>query len=80
MTIFPTTYLNVTIDSAGDLVIRGIARKTPLRSIPLLLNNVLIGLLYSGGPGARVEADSNTSTVALRVVGGDEKEALCLGV
>jgi hypothetical protein len=28
----------------------------------------------------RVEADSNTSTVALRVVGGDEKGTQCLGV
>jgi hypothetical protein len=27
-----------------------------------------------------VEAGSNTSTVALRVVGGDEKETQCLGV
>jgi hypothetical protein len=30
--------------------------------------------------GTRVEAGSNTSTVALRVVGGDEKEIQCLGV
>jgi hypothetical protein len=29
---------------------------------------------------ARVEAGTNTSTVALRVVGGDEKGDLCLGV
>jgi hypothetical protein len=29
---------------------------------------------------ARVEAGSNTSTVALRVVGGDEKGTRCLGV
>jgi hypothetical protein len=28
----------------------------------------------------RVKAGSNTSTVALRVVGGDEKETQCLGV
>jgi hypothetical protein len=28
----------------------------------------------------RVEAELNTSTVALRVVGGDEKGTLCLGV
>jgi hypothetical protein len=27
-----------------------------------------------------VEAGSNTSTVALRVVGGDEKKTQCLGV
>jgi hypothetical protein len=27
----------------------------------------------------RVEAGSKTSTVALRVVGGDEKETQCLG-
>jgi hypothetical protein len=30
--------------------------------------------------GSRVEAWSNTSTVALRVVGGDEKGTQCLGV
>jgi hypothetical protein len=29
---------------------------------------------------ARVEAGSNTSTVALRVVGGDGKGTQCLGV
>jgi hypothetical protein len=29
---------------------------------------------------SRVEAGSNTSTVALRVVGGDEKRTQCLGV
>jgi hypothetical protein len=29
---------------------------------------------------ARVEAGSNTSIVALRVVGGDEKGTQCLGV
>jgi hypothetical protein len=29
---------------------------------------------------SRVEAGSNTSTVALRVVGGDEKGTQCLGV
>jgi hypothetical protein len=29
---------------------------------------------------SRVEARSNTSTVALRVVGGDEKETRCQGV
>jgi hypothetical protein len=29
---------------------------------------------------SRVEEGSNTSTVALRVVGGDEKESQCLGV
>jgi hypothetical protein len=29
---------------------------------------------------ARVEASSNSSTVALRVVGGDEKGMQCLGV
>jgi hypothetical protein len=28
----------------------------------------------------RVEAGSNTSTVAIRVVGGDEKGTQCLGV
>jgi hypothetical protein len=28
---------------------------------------------------ARMEAGSNTSTVALRVVGGDEKGSQCLG-
>jgi hypothetical protein len=28
----------------------------------------------------RVEAGSNTFTIALRVVGGDEKETQCLGV
>jgi hypothetical protein len=28
----------------------------------------------------RVEAGSNTSTVALRIVGGDEKGTQCLGV
>jgi hypothetical protein len=28
----------------------------------------------------RLEAGSNTSTVALRVVGGDEKKTQCLGV
>jgi hypothetical protein len=32
------------------------------------------------GLGARVEAGSNTSTVALRVVEGDEKGTQCLGV
>jgi hypothetical protein len=31
-------------------------------------------------PEPRVEAGSNTSTVALRVVGGDEKGTQCLGV
>jgi hypothetical protein len=36
--------------------------------------------VYEGGMGlARVEAGSNTSTVALRVVGGDEKGIRCLG-
>jgi hypothetical protein len=29
---------------------------------------------------SRVEAGSNTSTVALRVVGADEKETQCLGI
>jgi hypothetical protein len=29
---------------------------------------------------SRVEVGSNTSTVALRVVGGDEKRTQCLGV
>jgi hypothetical protein len=29
---------------------------------------------------ARVEEESNTSTVALRVVGDDKKETQCLGV
>jgi hypothetical protein len=29
---------------------------------------------------SRVEVGYSTSTVALRVVGGDEKETLCLGV
>jgi hypothetical protein len=29
---------------------------------------------------SRVEAGSNTSTVAVRVVGGDEKGTQCLGV
>jgi hypothetical protein len=32
------------------------------------------------GSGPRVEASSNTSTVALRVVGGDEKGTQFLGV
>jgi hypothetical protein len=31
-------------------------------------------------PQSRVEAGSNISTVALRVVGGDEKGTQCLGV
>jgi hypothetical protein len=33
-----------------------------------------------GDPVSREEACSNTSTVALRVVGGDEKGTECLGV
>jgi hypothetical protein len=32
------------------------------------------------GAPIRVEEESNTSTVALRVVGGDEKVTQCLGV
>jgi hypothetical protein len=34
----------------------------------------------SGQLAARVKAGSSTSTVALRVVGGDEKGAQCLGI
>jgi hypothetical protein len=39
-------------------------------------------ILFSGNSfsESRVEAGSNTSTVALRVVGGDEKGVHCLGV
>jgi hypothetical protein len=41
--------------------------------------------IYNGGLfvaviSSRVEAGSNTSTVALRVVGDDEKRTQCLGV
>jgi hypothetical protein len=35
---------------------------------------------YISGTESRVEAGSNTSTIALRVVGGDEKGTRCLGV
>jgi hypothetical protein len=35
--------------------------------------------LYKEDPDSRVEAGSNTSTVALPVVGGYEKETQCLG-
>jgi hypothetical protein len=36
--------------------------------------------ILSVGTKPRVEAGSNTSNVALRVVGGDEKVTQCLGV
>jgi hypothetical protein len=35
---------------------------------------------FNTGLYSRVEAGSNTSTVALQVVGGDEKGTKCLGV
>jgi hypothetical protein len=34
----------------------------------------------SSGTGSRVEAGPNTSTVALRAVGGDGRGTQCLGV
>jgi hypothetical protein len=37
-------------------------------------------MVFSAGVETRVEAGSNTSTVALRVVGGDEKGTQCLGL
>jgi hypothetical protein len=46
-------------------------------TIEELWNYSMLPLSYKGKV---VEAGSNTSTVALRVVGGDEKGTQCLGV
>jgi hypothetical protein len=37
-------------------------------------------MTFTFSVSTRVEADWNTSTVALRVVGGEEKGVQCLGV
>jgi hypothetical protein len=44
-----------------------------VRSVPRLCNAGKLPLLL---PASHVEAGSNTSTVALRVLGGDEKGSL----
>jgi hypothetical protein len=50
-----------------------------VRSVPRLYNDETLTLIRREAV-SRVEAGSNTSTVALRVVGGDEKGTQCLGV
>jgi hypothetical protein len=39
-------------------------------------NSVFVGFGGRGGVEARVDASSNTSAVALRIVGGDEKGSI----
>jgi hypothetical protein len=54
----------------------------PVSAIPAFIRHVTV--YNQTGCGtitlSRVEAGSNTSTVALRVVGGDENGTQCLGV
>jgi hypothetical protein len=61
----------------GALHQDGLADGTVGRNITLTLTLTLTPVSQSV---PRVEAGSNTSTVALRVVRGDEKGTQCLGV
>jgi hypothetical protein len=61
---------------------RDIARQPPMTTIERLLQSVFsAGFASAECSEPRLEAGSNyTSTVALRVVDGDEKGSQCLGV
>jgi hypothetical protein len=53
---------------------------TSKKHFPWIPLNYISGVEEKNDSVSRVEARSNTSTVALRVVGGVEKGTQCLGV
>jgi hypothetical protein len=64
----------VFVDMQANLLVRIRDEDVSMRTVSLKAKN------NQKSNNSRVEAGSNTSTVALRLVGGDEKETQCLGV